>query len=221
MDVTRKHILQTFDDIEPTDHVNRVRFYEKHTSIIFTLDEYEQYYFSWQYINSLFELGKNESVLAEVDPVIEYVFMNEANFGGISTFEDLLFKKASSHFHILEYPEAIAITEQLVGIDPDNALYQLLAMRAHRALFNWRSTAVRLTALMLIFSSSIVSAIFWLMTSSGQQSSLWLTFLVVVSPCLLALGILGGAYGWSYLRSIRLVKQLVQKKKAKSLGGIS
>ncbi len=216
MDITREHITQIFDQFEANDHLNRIRFYESHTTMIFSLDEKEQYYFSWQYINSLFELGKHESVLAEIDNVIEYVFIYDVDYIPVSTFEDLLFKKASCYFNILEFDQCIEISEQLIGIDPDNKLYQALAMKAHRSSYNLKSATVRLTAILLIFSSAIVSATIWLLSTRGHSQSLLLTFLVVASPCVLALLLIAGAYGISYLRSIRLIRLLVQSKKTYS-----
>jgi len=216
MDITREHITRIFDDIEQNDHLQRVRFYESHTAMIFSLDDREQFYFSWQYMNSLYELGKHELILAEIDPIIEYVFLNDINYQPTGTFEELLFKKASCYYNILDYDKCIAISEQLIGIDPENKLYQALAMKAHRSAFNLKSSGVRLTAILLIFSSSIVSATTWLMSAKMENMSLLSTFLIVASPCVLALLILGGAHAFSYLRSIRQIQQLVQSKKRTS-----
>lgn len=213
MDLTSDHIIQLYEEIEEADHSYRVRFYESNTALIFSLDESRQNYFAFYYVSSLFELGKYEHVLAEIDQLIEYVFLHNINYGPLGTFEELLFKKASALHNTLQFQNSISISEQLIGMHPHDRLYRKLTESSYRSWYNWKSSGVRLIAILLIFGSSIISAIFWLVNASYIGHSLLYTFMVVISPCLLALLILGGSYGLNYLRSYWHVRELVLKKR--------
>jgi len=218
VDITSDHILQLYEEIEEADHSYRVRFYESNSTLIFSLDPTQQHYFTFHYICSLFELGKYEHVLAEIDGLIEFVFLNNINFRPVGTFEELLFKKASSLHNTLQFQESIAISEQLIGMHPHDDLYRKLAESSYWSMYNWKSSLIRLIAILLIFGSSIVSAIFWLLNASYMGHSLIYTFMIIVSPCLLALMILGGSYAINYGRSYWQVRELVQRKrKARAL----
>ncbi len=209
---TKEPILQIFDQIERNDHVERILFYEENTELIFTLEERKQHYFTFHYIRSLFELGKYEHVISEIDPIIEYVFLYNVNFLPTRTFEDLLLKKAYSLYQLVKYDEAIVLGEQLVGIHPEDLRFQEFLEKSYRSQLNFKSTGIRLTALILIFFSAIVSAILWLIYARGEDTSLIQSFFVIISPCMLALSILGGAHFYNYLKSIRMTAELVAQK---------
>ena len=213
MDLTSDHIIQLYEEIEEADHSYRVRFYESNTALIFSLDVSRQNYFAFYYISSLFELGKYEHVLAEIDQLIEYVFVQNINYGPLGTFEELLFKKASSLHNTLQLKESITISEQLIAMYPHDTLYRKLTESSYRSWYNWKSSGIRLIAILLIFGSSIISAIFWLMNASYIGHSLLFTFMVVISPCLLALLILGCSYLVNYARSFWHVRELVLRKR--------
>ena len=209
---TKEPIFKVFDEIEADDHVGRIQFYEQHTEFIFALEERKQHFFSFHYIQSLFELGKYEHVLAEIDPLIEYVFLQEVNYNGKYTFEDLLFKKAQTLFQLVKYDEAIAIGEQLIGIHSENKEFQHFLQKAYQSQLNFSSAGIRLIALILIFFSAIFSAIIWLITGTYKQSSLLLAFSIMVSPCVLALALLGAAHLRNYIKSVNMTKAFVEKK---------
>lgn len=214
MDIIKNHILQLYESIEEADHSYRVRFYETNAQLILSLDQAQQAYFTFHYLCSLFELGKYELVLSEIDTLIEYVFLNNIEYRSSGTFEELLFKKASSLHNTMRYQESIDISLQLIGMQPQKRLYQQLAENSYLSFFNLQSSGIRLVTIILIFGSSIVSAIFWLLNASYLNHSLLYTFLIVISPCLLALLILGGSYGINYLRSFLIVQKLVALKKS-------
>lgn len=212
---TKEPILKVFDEIESGDHVARVLFYEQNTRFIFALDELKQHYFTFHYIQSLFELGKFDHVLAEIDPLIEFVFLNEVFFLPAGTFEKLLYKKTVAYYKLVKYDEAILLGEQLIGMKPENWDYRQLMQRIYRAKLNFTSTNIRLTALILIFFSAIISATLWLITMSHQEATLIQSFFIIISPCLVALGLLGGAHIYNYLKAIKLTNLLVGQKMKK------
>lgn len=210
---TKESILLTFDRIEKDDHQERIRFYEKHSQIIFGLAEEKQHYFTFHYIDSLFSSEKFDHVLNEIDALIEYVFIHNINYLPHRTYEYLLYLKASSFFRMLRYEECIKITEQLVGIQPNNKKYQTLLNQAYRGYFNFASSEVRLSALILIFVSAIISAIFWFVKFNNDQPSISDGFLIVISPCFLAITLLGGAYMYNFTRSNLKASKVIKEKK--------
>ncbi len=212
---TKEPILILFEQIEKEDHAERILFYEENTEFIFALDEPKQYYFTYHYIQSLFAVEKFDNVLSEIDAVIEYVFLHNVNYITGRTYEGLLFMKATSYYEMLRYEEAKHIGEQLVGMHPHDKRYRKFMERSYRAYYNFTSSAIRLTALILIFCSAIVSAIIWFINNRGVEQSLAQSFFVVISPCFLALALLGGAHLFNYFRSIRSTDQLVETKRQK------
>jgi len=206
-----------FEQIDHDDHLERIMFYEENTAFIFALEEEKQHYFTFHYIISLFESGKYENVLSEVDALIEYVFLNEVSYASANVYEDLLYKKAYSQYQLLKYEDAIHISEQLIGIDPRNERYIKLLRQSARAFFNFRSSGIRLTALILIFCSAIISAIVWFINTKEQDTTLAEAFVVIMSPCVLALAILGGAYLLSHIKASIRVNRLVEIKVRKKL----
>ncbi len=212
---TKEPILILFDEIDRDDHGERIIFYEENTEVIFALDDDKLYYFNYHYLKSLFATEKYASVLTEIDDVIEYVFLNNINYIPNRTYEGLLYMKASASFEMYRYEEAINIGEQLVGMHPENLLYRKFIERAYRSYYNFTSSGIRLTALVLIFCSAIVSAIIWFINNNVQEGNLTQAFFVIMAPCLLALGLLGGAHFYNYLKSLHHTDLLVAKKKQK------
>ncbi len=215
MHITAEHIIKLYNQIEASDHYNRVLFYENHSSLIFSLCDAEQYYFSYHYIVSLFEMGKYEHVLAQIDPLIEYVFLNNVQYNVLDTFEDLLFKKASALHNTYHYSESLTLSKQLIGIRPTEEIFQNLAHKSLRSLYNWKSPGVRFLTLLLIFGSAIISALVWLVHTQYPEKSLWITFLVVISPCMLAIVLLGMVYLFYHIKSKYIVRQWVKEKSLK------
>lgn len=126
-----------------------------------------------------------------------------------------MFLKATSYYEMLRYEEAKHIGEQLVGMHPHDKRYRKFMERSYRAYYNFTSSVIRLTALILIFCSAIVSAIVWFINNKGAEQSLAQSFVVVISPCFLALALLGGAHFFNYLRSIRSTDRLIEMKRKK------
>ena len=213
MALTREHVIQLFDDIEENDHLYRVRFYETNSALIFSLDEAQQHYFNFYYISSLFELGKYDHVLAEIDPLIEYVFLQNVSIGYGDTYEALLMKKASALHNTFRYKESLDLAEQLIGINPYQPLYQSLARRARRANFHWNTSWLRLATIIAILTTAAGSAIFWFTQFNSSGHSMFTSFLIVICPCLVSIFLLGSSYLFAQLRSSHQVSNLVAAKK--------
>jgi tetratricopeptide (TPR) repeat protein len=106
---------------------SRVKYYEEKIKNNLFLDYSERTELEIEYIFALFEIGKYQKIIDNIDPIIEYVVIeNFEKVNNIDAFEALLFKKAASLFNLTCYDEAIQITRQLININPKNHLYKHL-----------------------------------------------------------------------------------------------
>lgn len=188
----QESIVSSFERLD--DHHERVLFYEKHSHEIFNLASEQQYYFTFHYVNALFELGRYTSILSEIDAVIEYTFINNIEYLKEGTYTHLLFVKAKSNAELMRYDEAIRICEQLIGIDLSKAEYHTFLEEIHYADLNYQATSLKFTVLVLIFTTSIFSTIYWFINYQGQATSNVNALMITISPCILAVGVLFGAH---------------------------
>jgi tetratricopeptide (TPR) repeat protein len=102
-----------------------IRFYQEHEKVIFQLEDEQYFELLVCYLRALFEIGSYETFLEKVDEAIEFSMrFNFCEFEDKDVFQYLLFRKAASHYHRLEYSRAISVLEELVKIDPDEPLYR-------------------------------------------------------------------------------------------------
>jgi len=64
----------------------------------------------------------------------------------------------------------------------------------------------------LIFSSSIISAVFWFLNRHNAEQSISFSFYVVLAPCLLAILIIGGTHFANYIIGLRKTEVLINGK---------
>lgn len=188
----QESILSNFEQLD--DHQERVLFYEKNSRDIFSLESEKQFYFTFHYIKALFQLGRYTTVLSKIDAVIEYTFINNVEYLKEGTFKHLLFVKAKSNAELMKFEEAIRISQQLVGIDVGNTKYHSFLEEIHYADLNYKATSLKFTVLVLIFTTSIFSTIYWFINYKGQAASNVHALMVTISPCILAVAVLSGAH---------------------------
>ena len=177
-----------------------------------TLDDYDRYYCTYQYIHSLHAVERYDDLLAMIDEVIVYVFLNDVEFIPSRTYEHLLFIKTEAYYETLRYEEALDIGKQLLGMHPRDRRYRKMVEKSYRSYFSFKSTMIKLIAMILIFSSSIVSAVIWFMSHRGQEESMTMAFSIVIAPSLLAVLLLSIAHLFHYIMSIRRTDQLIALK---------
>ena len=208
----KEPILLQFDNIDVDDHIERVQFYEDHATNIFSLEEEKQFYCTFQYIQSLFELKRYDTILSEIDAVIEYVFFNEVDFYKGCPFERMLYIKSHCYSKTMKHEEALSLANQLVGINPINSVYHKNLERICRAKEYSQSNNQRFLSLILILISSFSCALLWINNSGQDNQSSYYLLLLAMMPSLVAILLLAGSYGQNFWKSHRHVKKIVQCK---------
>jgi len=212
---TKEPVKEILDQIDKDDHEERILYLEEQSEVLASLDDHDRYYCTYHYIHSLHALERYDHLLRHIDRVIEYVFIHDVEYIPSRTYEHLLFIKTEALYETLQYESALDIGKQLLGMHPSDQRYRKMVEKTFRSFFSFKSATTKLAALVLIFSSSIISASFWYMTRQGEEQSMTFAFTIVVAPSLFAVLILGGARIYYYLKSIRQTEALVEKKMKK------
>lgn len=113
-----------FRSIAPDDHSSIVRFFEYRAERIKQLDAEEYFDMLVSYTDALFHSGMYAKHIQHVDAVIETAFeLNIRYYRGEEVLESQIFRKASSHYNLLQYDKAVGILRQLVRINPYDPLH--------------------------------------------------------------------------------------------------
>ncbi|MBV6652422.1 MAG: hypothetical protein KI786_01615 [Mameliella sp.] len=112
-------VYRDFKEIDAANYRRIIHFYEDHENTIRRLDFEEYIELLLAYVNGLFEVGFHQKHLLMVKVAIEEVIVNNViGPNNEPLYEQLLFRKAASHFQCLQYQECYVILKQLVSIDP-------------------------------------------------------------------------------------------------------
>ncbi len=118
-------IYKEFKAIDAAEHLSIVRFYESYESDIPQLNFSEYFELLISYSSALFEIGAYQSHVKIVDTAIQLSIINNIKFyNGQDIYTDLLFKKAASCYHLMDYDQAEHILRELVKIMPYNDMVQ-------------------------------------------------------------------------------------------------
>ena len=128
------------------------------------------------------------------------------------TYEHLLYIKTEAYYHTLQYESALEVGKQLLGMHPRDRRYRKMVEHSYRSYFSFKSTTIKLIALILIFSSSFVSAIIWYASHHGQEESMTMAFSIIIAPTMLALFLLGCSHLYNYIMSIKKTDELIEQK---------
>lgn len=118
----RSKLYRDFRAIEPGEWRGIVRFYEEHEKEIRGLDFEEYFELMMVYTDALFEIGAWQKHMLMADAVIEISVMdNLATFNGVDVLRHTLFRKAASHYNLLELEKTEHILRELLRINPHDA----------------------------------------------------------------------------------------------------
>ena len=113
-------VYREFKAIDPTAYRQLIRYYEKRSEIIGQLEFEEFFEVLVIYVEALFEVGAYHKHIVAVDTVIEYSITYNIHFHkGKDIYYDMLFKKAASHFNLVQYEKAEHILKELIKINPN------------------------------------------------------------------------------------------------------
>ncbi len=210
-------IYNEFAEIEVNDYYRIINYYRRHSDEISLLDEIEYHYLQYRYIQALFETGAYDAVLFEVDELIEYTFLEGVEFEVSKTFETLLYYKARSLRNVMRYDEAQTLSEQLLAIEPRNKRYARLLQSIVKEKMSDGDNAMRLLAIIFIFSAIIISASYWLITlSTNKEPKGYISLIILTSPCILAMVVLGISYARAEITAYILIKKIISQAAKKS-----
>ncbi|MEQ8706791.1 MAG: hypothetical protein RIC19_22850 [Phaeodactylibacter sp.] len=153
-------IFRDFKEIDAANYRRIIHFYEAREDTIRGLDFEEYFEMLIAYVNSLFEVGFHQKHLLMVDVAIEEVIVhNVESLPGENLYEQLLFRKAASHFQCLQYEKCHYVLMQLIRIDPYNTdaiSFLKKCLRRMEPVFLERAKA---TAIFLFLLAALVIAI--------------------------------------------------------------
>jgi tetratricopeptide (TPR) repeat protein len=126
-------VYRNFRNIDATEFRRIVRFYERYEKDITQLDFEEYFELLVTYTHSLFEIGEYRKHLSKADKVISTsIIQNVTAIKGQEVYHTTLFRKAASHYNLQEYAQAKHILEELLKMNPYNALASRLLGRVLR-----------------------------------------------------------------------------------------
>ena len=111
------------------------------------------------YTNGLFEISEYQKHILMANVVIETSIMeNISVVNGQEIFQSTLFRKAASHYNLLEYKKAIHVLRELLKIEPnnyDNAQFLEQCLRSDQPQIARHARAIAI--LLFLFSALTVS----------------------------------------------------------------
>ncbi|MCF8246420.1 MAG: hypothetical protein K9J37_12210 [Saprospiraceae bacterium] len=141
-----------FRAIEPGDWRGIIHFYEKNETAIRGLDFEEYFELLLGYADALFEIGAWQKHLLMADVVIETSVMeNLPDFNGREVFRHSLFRKAASHFNLLELHQAEHVLRELLRIAPHDTDCAAFLQKCLRTMQPWLVRQTRAMAVLLFF----------------------------------------------------------------------
>jgi len=142
-----------FKGIEFDNYRRIIHFYEERESTIRGLDFEEYFEMLIAYVKSLFEVGFHQKHLLMVDVAIEEAINNNVQYyAGEDIFQELLFRKAASHYRCIEYDRCDYVLRELIRINPyreDAIMLLKKCLRRKEPLFLDRAKALSIFCFLL------------------------------------------------------------------------
>lgn len=142
-----------FKGIEFDNYRRIIHFYEERESTIRGLDFEEYFEMLTAYVKSLFEVGFHQKHLLMVDVAIEEAINHNVQYyAGEDIFEELLFRKAASHYRCIEYDRCDYVLRELIRINPyreDAIMLLKKCLRRKEPLFVNRAKALSIFCFLL------------------------------------------------------------------------
>lgn len=153
-------VYRSFQEIEPTNYREIVRFYEKEETAIIDLDFDAFFEMLVAYVDALFEIGAYRKHLVMVDSAIELsIDHNIRDYKGADLFQKMLFRKAASLYNTHRFVEAERILKELLKMNPDQRhtarFYRKCRLKSRPNLLN----TVRAGSVFLFLMSALVISI--------------------------------------------------------------
>lgn len=141
-------IYRDFQEVQQTSWHNVTRFYEEHERLILNLEFEEYFEVLLCYTGALFEIGAYRKHISMSNTIIEIsILENIPHFRGDDIYSKTLFRKAASHFNLLEYKDCEHILRELIKMNPQdddtvNFLKRCLRSTQPKYIQNSRAAAI-------------------------------------------------------------------------------
>jgi tetratricopeptide (TPR) repeat protein len=191
----RSTLFQSFKAIDAGEFGQVVRYYERHKKDVLKLDFDEYFEIKVAYTRALFEMGEYQKHILMADSVIETsILENLSMVNGQEIFQSMLFKKAASHYNLLEYKKAIHVLRELLKIEPksyENARFLEQCLRKDKpkiardtravAIFLFLSAALTISIEMLFVRNFSIDLVPFIEISRNIMFGLGLFILLIGS----------------------------------------
>jgi tetratricopeptide (TPR) repeat protein len=187
-------IYRDFKAIEGNAYHLIIRFYEDREEAIKQLDYEEFNELLIAYVNALFETGAYRKHLLMVEVVIQQlIILSDYDFGSMARFQRMLFKKAASHYNLMELDRAEYVLRELIRIDPDDrdaAQFLKKCRKLCRPLFIFKMRAI-CVALFLMAAALIAAEVLLIRPFfSHHTAPVQMTWMALLGAgCALLLGV--------------------------------
>lgn len=156
----RSKIYRDFQEVQQTSWHNVTRFYEEHEQRILNLEFDEYFELLLCYTGALFEIGSYRKHILMSNTIIEIsILQNIDRFHGDDIYSKTLFRKAASHFNLLEYQDCEHILRELIKMNPQNEDAVNFLKRCLRSTQPKYIQNSRATAILLFFLTALVICI--------------------------------------------------------------
>jgi len=203
-------VFQQFKEIEELDFRQKVRNYEENKKFIRD-SEFEEYFeMHVIYLDALFQIGKYEKHNIHCDEIIEACIIDNISlFKGEDIYRETIFKKAASHYNLLEFDEAEHSFKELIKMNSEDSsfhhyLRKTLIQKKTKTLLNLRAASI-----ILFFVAAIVIMFELLIVGPFYPDSI--TNIVILRTGIFCLGILflAGSEIVHFYKSDRKVKRFL------------
>lgn len=213
----RSSLFQSFKAIDAGEFRQVVRYYERNEKAILQLDFDEYFEIFIAYTNALFEISDYRKHILMADVVIETsIVENISIVNGQEIFQSMLFRKAASHYNLLEYRKAIHVLRELLKIEPnnqDNARFLEQCLREEKPQLVRHARAI---AIILFLSAALTVSIEVLIVRNFYPS--WASIIEISRNSMFCLGLfilLGGIllHRWKCFSEVqRFIAEVKQNK---------
>jgi len=115
----RSKIYRDFKEIDSCEYRTIIRFFEENQKDIHNLELEEYFELMVTYLGALFEIGAYERYLRLADGAIETSIIHNIHFfRGEDVYRKLLFRKAASHYNLMQNEKAEHVLRELIKMDP-------------------------------------------------------------------------------------------------------
>ena len=209
-------IYQEFKALEERDYRAIVAFYEEHVETLQQLEFRELFEVLTIYANALFEIGEYEKHIEQAGSVIRLSIMHNVKYHrGKDIYQHSLFRKAASHYNVMQYDSANHILTELIKMHPRQEKHQQFLRKSMVKNLPGYVKNARAGSVLLFLAAAIV-ILGELLTIRPAQSQ-WLGTVVMARNSLFIGGILLLTCSELFHRRhiYRAVKDIVQQAKQK------